>query len=579
MRRPDGFRGASMVSRKIARLFKKTFGIHDADAALDALVKAAETPGLSNDAKALLQNLPAFLNGIDTSFGEYDERLKDSARALDLSSRELSSSNIELEKLSITVKAMLESLGQGLLVFGEDGTCLPVSSKACLTLLEGDPAGRNIADVLRLDAEARSAFLPVISLMFGGDTMALTFDELAPLAPASYAHSAGLRIALSYRPMYNAAGNLMGVLVVATDVTQTAEAQEKLKAKELQVLRTLRIAGNRGNFVHLLGSFEAVFATFASAHSLSEVKRDLHTLKGMSNVFYLHDMARLLHELEDRIAHLPETGWQQGLRAIDTEYRTRIELGIDYVHWLGREIWGGDFETADDVISLDTTSLASFGTQLRQAVVAGATAGQIEKLFFEKVASQSVYSIMAFFETQLSYFAEVASKPLRIQHVAGDDVRIFGGFYRGFFDSLTHVARNIVDHAFEPSQIRELLGKPPELQVKIRIWYADAARESFCLSISDDGPGVSYEKVSQKLRSKNRHDVVDGKSHDDVIQHIFDEDFSTQGSATMDSGRGMGMNVVRREVEKLQGSLKIESREGQGATLVIKLPVLWRQPV
>lgn len=561
-----------MTTRKIAQLLQQHFGMDSAAAAMAALEKAAAALGLAPETKAMLQNLAGFMAGVETSFAEYDDSLKDSTRELDVST-------VELEKITITLKAMLEGLGQGLLVFGEDGVCLPVSSKGCMTLLEGEPAGRHIADVLQLEDDTRKNFLSVIGLMFSGDSMALTFEELAPLAPAGYAHSAGLRVALSYRPLHSAGGGLIGVLVVATDVTQTAQAQEKLRQKEMQVLRTLRIAGNRGNFIHLLGSFEAVFSTLAGAESLPDVKRDLHTLKGMANVFYLHDMARLLHEMEDRIAMLPAESWQHGLRDLDAEYRIRIELGIDYVHWLGREIWGGEFETADDVISLDTLTLASFGTQLRQAIAAGVEPGKIEKLFFEKVASQSVYSLLGFFETQLSYFAEVASKPLRIQHMPGDDVRIFGGFYRGFFDSLTHVARNIVEHAYEPMQIREMLGKPPEMQVKIHIWYADAARESFCLSIADDGPGVSFEKVSQKLRDKNRHDSVEGKSHDEVIQHIFDEDFSTREATTMESGRGVGMNVVRREVEKLRGTLKVESREGQGATLLITLPVFWRQPV
>lgn len=564
-----------MVSRRLARLLKKHFSMTDPETAL-GILGGCSAEGLPPEAAAVLAHMREFLEAVDEGYREFDDRLKIAVRNLDISSEELNAINLEMERLNVTTNAMMESLGQGLLFFNAKGICSPVHSKACLTLLESDPSNRHIADVLNLGEEERKDFEPLIGLLFDADATALSFDDIIALAPQYYRHSHGLTVALSYKAMLGASGAVRGVLLVATDITQKLEAQQKLKDKEEQVLRTLRIAGNRSSYVHFLHAIQAVVTTMEGASSLLDIKRDLHTLKGMSNVFYLHDFAKLLHEIEDRLGALPENAWQTPFGEIVREYGIRLELGLEYARWLGREIWGMGFESAGDVISVDTRTLSAFADDLREMIEGGRPdAAAAERLFFERVASQSVFDLLAFFETQLGYFAETADRQIRVVHEESDPVRIFPDPYRGFFDSLTHVARNIVDHAFEPAPLRELLGKPPGMQVRIRTRYEDGRREKFSIVIADDGQGISFDKVTKRMREGRRGAELEGKSREDVIQHVFDPDFSTRESVTMGSGRGTGMNVVKAEVEALGGNLRLSSEEGRGTILTITLPLIW----
>lgn len=564
-----------MISKRLARLLRKHFDATDANAFIAGLLQQADDADLPDNIRANIRRFPDFLAQVDDSYNELDERMKIAVRNLEMSSEELNNSNFALMRHNIATNAMMEGLGQGLLFFGPDGICSPVYSRACLTLLEGNPAERHIADVLRLDEAQRADFEPLVGLMFDIDSTALSFDELIALAPRFYAHSQGLQVALSYKPMQGATGELMGILLVATDITVKMQAQERLRQKEEQVLRTLRIAGNRASFIHTLHVFRTVFDEMADTRDLQALRRDLHTVKGMANVFYLHDMAKMLHEIEGRLAALPQEGWQAGLRALRAEFDVRLGLGIDHAHWLGREIWGMEFETSHDVISVSTADLARFGADLHAMLQSGgASPDSASRLFFERVASQSVWSLLAFFETQLSYFAEAAGRSIRIQHDSGDDVRLFPDFYRGFFDSLTHVARNIMDHAYEPAPLREILGKPPELQVHIRTSYTDGSRSQFQLVISDDGQGISFDKVTKRLREKR--EKIEGRTDADLMQHIFDVDFSTRDSVDMNAGRGIGMSAVKVAVEKLGGTLRVSSTEGVGTALTVVLPVLWQ---
>ena len=566
-----------MVSRRLARLLKKHFAITDPEGALGLLKNYADSHAEAPpEIVSVLARMPEFLGGVDEGYKEFDDRLKIAVRNLDISSEELNAINLEMERLNVTTNAMMESLGQGLLFFNGKGICSPVHSKACHDLLETDPSNRHISDVLNLTEDERNGFDPLIGLLFDVDATALSFDDIIALAPQYYRHAQGLTIALSYKAMTGASGSMRGVLLVATDITQKLQAQAKLQEKEEQVLRTLRIAGNRSSYVHYLHALQAVITTMEGAPSLLSVKRDLHTLKGMSNVFYLHDFAALIHEIESKISALPEEGWQEKFAEVMQDHGIRLELGLEYARWLGREIWGMGFESAGDVISVDTRTLATFAEELRELLAGSAPdPAAAERLFYERVASQSVFDQMAFFETQLGYFAETADRQIRIAHEESDPVRIFPDPYRDFFDSLTHVARNIVDHAFEPAPLRELLGKPPDMQVRIRTKYESARRDRFSIVITDDGQGISFDKVTKRMREKNRAQELEGKTQEDVIQHVFDPDFSTREGVTMSAGRGTGMNVVKAETEALGGTLRLASEEGKGTTLSITLPLIW----
>ena len=226
-----------MLAKRLSRLLKRHFGMEEADESLLAALKAAAaTPGLPPEAQQALAALPDFITGMNQALTENEDHLKMAMRNLTLSSSELTTSNLELERLNIANRAMLESLGQALLFFNQEGICGPGYSQACLALLEGAPAGKHVADVLKLEGMAHSDFASLIEVMFCHTMTAHSFEELAALAPQTYAHSLGLTVALSYRAMYAADGAVSGILLVATDISQKARAQAELKAKEEQVL-------------------------------------------------------------------------------------------------------------------------------------------------------------------------------------------------------------------------------------------------------------------------------------------------------------------------------------------------------
>ena len=136
-------------------------------------------------------------------------------------------------------------------------------------------------------------------------------------------------------------------------------------------------------------------------------------------------------------------------------------------------------------------------------------------------------------------------------------------------DPLTHLVRNSIDHGIEMPEKRTAAGKPEKGTV---ILSAEQKGGSIIISIIDDGGGLHRDKILDKARS-NGLTVSDDMPDSEVWQLIFQPGFSTAEAITDVSGRGVGMDVVRRNIESIGGRIDIESSAGEGSAFFIHLPL------
>ncbi|MCP1621683.1 chemotaxis protein CheA [Pseudomonas nitroreducens] len=136
-------------------------------------------------------------------------------------------------------------------------------------------------------------------------------------------------------------------------------------------------------------------------------------------------------------------------------------------------------------------------------------------------------------------------------------------------DPLTHIVRNSIDHGIETPAERLAAGKPAQGSVKLAASHQGG---SVVVEISDDGRGLSRERILAKGREKGLP-VHDGMSDAEVWQLIFMPGFSTAEAVTELSGRGVGMDVVRRNIQAMGGRIDIDSAPGMGTRMSIRLPL------
>ncbi|MGL6124611.1 MAG: chemotaxis protein CheA, partial [Shewanella sp.] len=153
--------------------------------------------------------------------------------------------------------------------------------------------------------------------------------------------------------------------------------------------------------------------------------------------------------------------------------------------------------------------------------------------------------------------------------IEGGNTEIDKGMIEKLVDPLTHLVRNSLDHGIEKPEKRLAAGKS---EVGVLSLKASQRGGNIVIAVHDNGAGLHRERIIQKAR-ENGLQVADNSSDKQIWQLIFAAGFSTAEQVTDVSGRGVGMDVVRRNIESLGGRIDIESTEGQGSTFEIQLPL------
>ena len=152
----------------------------------------------------------------------------------------------------------------------------------------------------------------------------------------------------------------------------------------------------------------------------------------------------------------------------------------------------------------------------------------------------------------------------------GDDIELDRTIVEELADPLMHMVRNALDHGLEGPAERTAAGKRPAARLLLK---ANHQAGQVVIEISDDGRGLDRTKIIQKAQSKGLITTAEGLSDNEIYNLIFQPGFSTAAQVTNVSGRGVGMDVVRRHIEKLRGRIEIRSAVGEGATFLLKLPL------
>jgi two-component system chemotaxis sensor kinase CheA len=154
--------------------------------------------------------------------------------------------------------------------------------------------------------------------------------------------------------------------------------------------------------------------------------------------------------------------------------------------------------------------------------------------------------------------------------LAGEDTELDRNMVEELADPLMHMIRNAVDHGAEPPEERIAAGKSPIARIDLKAYHQGGFIN---IRISDDGRGLVREKILAKARQRGLVSGGEQLSDQEVFSFIFEPGFSTAARITDVSGRGVGMDVVRKQIVKLRGRIDIASRPGHGATFILKLPL------
>ncbi len=180
-------------------------------------------------------------------------------------------------------------------------------------------------------------------------------------------------------------------------------------------------------------------------------------------------------------------------------------------------------------------------------------------------------SIYSKFPKVVRDISKKLGKKVEFKHY-GDNVEIDKAMIEGLTDPLMHIIRNSLDHGIEMPEDRALTGKPEVGSISIS---AEQANGQMIITIEDDGKGINSEKVALKALEQGQ---IDENQYNSMTQNekallIFGAGVSTADEITDISGRGVGMDVVKTNIHKLGGAIKLDTHIGEGTTITIMLPL------
>ncbi|MGD0152351.1 MAG: chemotaxis protein CheA [Thermacetogeniaceae bacterium] len=340
------------------------------------------------------------------------------------------------------------------------------------------------------------------------------------------------------------------------------------------------------NFQQLIGSLEKITAELESEHeeTASSQEQDLTGLNYSASNFLLQSQEykpvaaaqdRAVKSATDKVlpdARIEDPGIvdssilpkQPASSNVQQVIRVDIEKLDKLLDLVGELVIAEAMVTNDETV--DISQDARFGKAFLQL-------DKISREIQEVAMSMRMIPLAGVFRRMLRLVRDLANKANKQVEleIIGEDTEVDKTIIEQISDPLVHLIRNAVDHGIESVAERRLAGKPETGKVTIE---AKHSAGEVWITVEDDGGGLNREKIFRKGVEKGliREEDRDMKD-EDVWRLIFEPGFSTAEQVSNISGRGVGMDVVRRNIEKLRGKLNIRSKPGIGTMFAVRIPL------
>ena len=229
----------------------------------------------------------------------------------------------------------------------------------------------------------------------------------------------------------------------------------------------------------------------------------------------------------------------------------------------------GELVIAQSLVLQDSDLRSVPGQNLARNVV---HLGRITTDLQRTAMSLRMVPIRATFQKMTRAVRDLAAKAGKLVELrmSGEDTELDRNLIEEINDPLVHMIRNAVDHGIEPPRQREALGKPVQGIIHLRAGHQGG---NIIIEITDDGAGLNKERILAKGIEAGLVARESQPSEQDIFSLIFAPGFSTAEKITEISGRGVGMDIVRRNISKLRGKIEIKSTLGAGSTFSIHVPL------
>ena len=484
------------------------------------------------------------------------ESAKKRREIMEIKNKELAKYNETLEsevaKRTAAIKAIVNNVTFGFLLVKEDLKVQHECTKSCFDIFDNQYIeGKKFSEVLQLkgrDAENFNTFLEQV------------YEDIIPSEDSieqvpSIFHLNEKVIQADGKVIRGGDGEVESVMFSISDITELIKQEEENRNNQ----KIIRILQHIDLFKKYIEDAKEIIRQCESCiKNKNEVslRRNLHTLKGMSSSFSLEDLVKLIHELEEKddiiLEDLKKAGscLSEFLQVNYSTLNIKPEQSLD-------ETFIVSLNHLEELKHLSNKLPVNEQANLNR--------------WIDTLTVKPVFQLVEPLKEFTKSLAERLGKQVHL-NVGGENVYVRYDNMKGLFNNITHMIRNSVDHGIEfPSQRRE---KPKESPLNLTF---SKISDSLVIKLSDDGKGLDKTRILSAALNKgtiNSIDETKGWSDSKIFNLIFEDGLSTADSKTDISGQGVGMSSILDVVKKQNGKIEIESQEGKGTTVSITVPLV-----
>ncbi len=494
-----------------------------------------------------------------------EEAIKKETEAKQLQENYAKTLEREVNLKTKSLKMLIENLGQGFMVIDELGKVQKGATKITRDFFNENPEGKNLSEVLGLQTDQADHLKSWLKNVWQGK---LAFKDLKPLGPQSYKGEEGRFIDLDYHPIYeekenkkqDKADKIEKIICVATDKTNEMGLEQQLELDKQNVIFIKNALETPSELVDLLEDTEDFFETYEIIKEMAEGElfRKFHTLKARFSHFGIINVAKNLNDLETMISENQLEGLDEGFKVFQESFK--------------------DFLKDNSlIIKASHKALMDEGQVVHISdIIEKAQEFDLSEKYLSFLRDNYLISdIKLKFNRYKKIVEETANQQDKSVNmtIGGDEIKVDVKKYTNFINSSIHLFRNMVDHGIETEVVRAKNGKRETGSVSVLF---KEIKGRIVIYLQDDGKGINPKQIKAKIIEKKikKPEEIEILSDNEIIDMIFLPGFSTKMEVSNLSGRGIGMDAVREEVERLGGTIVVNSELNEGTQFIIELPLL-----
>jgi len=513
------------------------------------------------------------IHNLSNNFSKMTNELKQLTKTLENKVEERTQ---ELSQQTKKVTDLLNNAAQGFLSFDKEFLVDDKYSLECENLLGKDLKDKDITELIFENYSDKIPFFKETLIDALDADNVLTSSLVLSLLPSELVIN-NRAILIDYKIISD-----NKIMIILTNITDKKKLQSRIKKEQRIQKMIVSIAGDNSQFYEINKNFEEFCKDILLYINISKSIKEnsntinalIHTFKGLFAQLYMERTVKLLHRFESEIMK-----FTQDTKNNNNDLSTFIEvfdLKDCMVEDLGiiSEMLGENFINGDTKIKIDE----EFITKLEKKIVSFCSLEKERKHECEEILNEIKKIKYKPLKYYLSSYPKLClqlclsfNKSIYDFEIKGSNELNISNRYKPFINSLVHVFRNCCDHGIETKEHRIKAHKDEIGTISCSF---ESKGNDLYIKITDDGKGIYINDLKNKILQKElvSKKEIDSLSEKEIMNYIFDDNFSTNDSITHISGRGIGLSSVKKELDKLDGSIDIETKLNKGTSFIFRLP-------